>query len=202
MGHFRYMPLDLPVNISLANFFIRDSHSSYFHQSVSDGKKMFYSSDHRAYEAVLPASRVWQWWRCCCMMFDFLCVEIFFTTVLFSSWAQSYKTSSRVIYKQDGLPLTSTTFTFASKPKNPESYSQHFIFFLTYKWVQQARVFVLGKPFQTSVLWHTSLLVRKKMKCCEWVATFEAHLTLKYSTRMEVMNSSKVKIVFSFLKVL
>jgi hypothetical protein len=28
-------------------------------------------------------------------------------------------------------------------------YSQQFIFFITYEWVQQARVFFPGKPFQT-----------------------------------------------------
>ncbi len=37
-------------------------------------------------------------------------------------------------------------------------YSQYFIFFVTYKWVQKARVFVRGMPFQPSVMWHSSLL--------------------------------------------
>ncbi len=31
-------------------------------------------------------------------------------------------------------------------------YSQHFIFFVTYEWVQQAGVFVPGKSFQPSVM--------------------------------------------------
>jgi hypothetical protein len=31
-------------------------------------------------------------------------------------------------------------------------YSQHFIFFETYKWSQNARVFVHGKPFQPSLM--------------------------------------------------
>jgi hypothetical protein len=37
-------------------------------------------------------------------------------------------------------------------------YSWYFIFFLAYKWVQKARVFVRGMPFQPSVMWHSSLL--------------------------------------------
>ncbi len=31
-------------------------------------------------------------------------------------------------------------------------YSQHFIFFATYKWAQYARVFVLAKPFQPCLM--------------------------------------------------
>jgi hypothetical protein len=34
------------------------------------------------------------------------------------------------------------------------SYSQHFVFFVTYKLAQLARVFVPGKPFQPSVISH------------------------------------------------
>ncbi len=37
-------------------------------------------------------------------------------------------------------------------------YSQHFIFFITYKWLQQEGVFVPGKPFQPSANQHPSLL--------------------------------------------
>ncbi len=36
-------------------------------------------------------------------------------------------------------------------------YSQHFIFFVTYGWAQQARVFVPDEHFQLSVLQHSSL---------------------------------------------
>jgi len=31
-------------------------------------------------------------------------------------------------------------------------YSRHFIFFITYKWAEQAKVFMSGKTFQTSVM--------------------------------------------------
>jgi hypothetical protein len=37
-------------------------------------------------------------------------------------------------------------------------YSQHLIFFVTYEWVQYAREFVAGKPFQPQVITHSSLL--------------------------------------------
>jgi hypothetical protein len=33
----------------------------------------------------------------------------------------------------------------------PESYSQHFIFFVTYKWAPQAMVFAIDMSFQLSV---------------------------------------------------
>ena len=35
-----------------------------------------------------------------------------------------------------------------------ESYSQHFIFIVTYEWAQEAGVFVPGKTFQPSVIQH------------------------------------------------
>jgi hypothetical protein len=31
-------------------------------------------------------------------------------------------------------------------------YSQHFVFFVTFEWTQEARVFVNGKPFQPDVM--------------------------------------------------
>jgi hypothetical protein len=37
-------------------------------------------------------------------------------------------------------------------------YSQHFIFFVTYKLAQKARAFLPGKPFQASVTKHSSYL--------------------------------------------
>ncbi len=37
-------------------------------------------------------------------------------------------------------------------------YSQHFIFFVTYKWAQKACIFVLGKPFHITVIQHSNLL--------------------------------------------
>ena len=37
----------------------------------------------------------------------------------------------------------------------PGPYTQHFIFFITYKWAQKARVFVLGKPSKRSVMYYT-----------------------------------------------
>ncbi len=33
-----------------------------------------------------------------------------------------------------------------------------FVFSITYEWVQQATVFVLGKPLQPSEMWHSSLM--------------------------------------------
>jgi hypothetical protein len=39
-----------------------------------------------------------------------------------------------------------------------KQYSQHLIFFITYKWAQQARLFVPGKPFPPSVMQHYVLL--------------------------------------------
>jgi hypothetical protein len=38
------------------------------------------------------------------------------------------------------------------------AYSQHFIFFATFKWAEEARVFVTGKPFQPDVMKHSSFL--------------------------------------------
>ncbi len=35
---------------------------------------------------------------------------------------------------------------------------RHFIFFITFEWVQKAKVFVFGKPFQSIVMQHSSLL--------------------------------------------
>jgi hypothetical protein len=37
-------------------------------------------------------------------------------------------------------------------------YSQHFIFFTSHKWVQRARVFLPGDPFQPSETKNSSLL--------------------------------------------
>jgi hypothetical protein len=40
---------------------------------------------------------------------------------------------------------------FSTVPGYKGPYSKHFIFFVTYEWAQQVRVFVLDKSFQTSV---------------------------------------------------
>jgi hypothetical protein len=42
--------------------------------------------------------------------------------------------------------------------KNSEAVLQHSIFFVTYKWSQKVSVFDNGKPFQPSVMQHSSLL--------------------------------------------
>ncbi len=38
------------------------------------------------------------------------------------------------------------------------AYSQHLIFYLHYEWAEWARVLVPYKPFQPSVMYHSSLL--------------------------------------------
>jgi hypothetical protein len=52
-----------------------------------------------------------------------------------------------------------------------ELYSQHFVFLVTYKRAQLARVLVPGKPFQPSVMLHSSLIGQfityKENKVCE-----------------------------------
>jgi hypothetical protein len=48
------------------------------------------------------------------------------------------------------------SLSWANKPV--ELYTQHFILLVTYGWAWKDRMFIPGKPFQTSVLYHSSLL--------------------------------------------
>ena len=68
--------------------------------------------------------------------------------------------------------------------KKQVSYSQHFIFSVTYEWAQWARAFVPGKPFRlvkcNPLAYWAHSYVTQRMKCCEyWPPDLQGDLQIR-----------------------
>jgi hypothetical protein len=78
---------------------------------------------------------------------------------------------------------------------NLGTYSQRFIFFVTYKWAQNARVFTLTSPYslaQCNILaYWAHLLVQKKIRCCEF-SPWAVFITLYFLCKLQMGLKAKV----------